>query len=183
MKKLSGPSILKVSVTIGDQFYEEDLAQVASFENNPEGLNKALAEHPGRFALWAMMEQLSRSRAENLAQDLRWLEGEEVERVTETLQAQGKKVPSITQLKSIVSRFPKVKALTKQVLAAKQDYRRIQVGKRTVEQKKDVVLAIAANMRGEMQRPPLLKDQVADAKERMKKFFGSDNSPRRSSRG
>ena len=183
--RMSKDPILTVKFSIGDRSYEEDLAAHALIQEDVAGLNKALYEHPGRFAWWATLEALARGKVESLQTDLREFEADNIDIIVSTLEKHGQKVPSIKQLKDKVGRMPTCRKMIRALNAARQEYRRIQIGRKTIEAKKDSVLTIANLMRAEMGagHRPNLKEEIQKANDGMRQVYGTEPLTRRQRRG
>lgn len=145
--------LLKIRVELGGRVYEEDLEPQAFINPDLDGLNRALAEHPGRFAWWAMLETYARASYEGLSTQLETLDATLFSRYQRQLlegAVDGKKGPTLDSIRSLVTLDRERQALVERTARAKQDFEQVTVGRRTMEQRKDALLAIASNLRAEM---------------------------------
>lgn len=156
-------NILRVTVQIGSRRFDEDLATQARIAPNIDALNEALATNPGRFAEWAMLEALARSqwedivgRIENVDADIKDEEARAYLAIVESV-AQGDKPPTVDAIKARVQLSPRRMELAAQrrelkaaALAAKDAMERLIVGRKTMEHRKDSLLALASDWRKEM---------------------------------
>lgn len=162
MKQPSTPSgdLLRVTVQLGNRKYEQDLGLDAQAPVDLQGLNDALAAHPGKFAWWGMLEVLARAQYEELESTLKRLEAELFTAYSARLAAapppaekEGKRPRQGATLDAIKARVAVDRervALAERVARAKLDYEQLMVGRQTMLQRRDTLLAIASNMRAEM---------------------------------
>mgnify|MGYP001615049458 CR=1 FL=1 len=141
--------ILKVSVTIGARRFEEDLAAQAATAPDIEGLNRNLAEHPGRFAEWAMLEALARQQCEELDARVKFLDAELFEKYQATLSVTVAK-PTLDAIKARVTMDSRMVALSAEARGARASLEQLTVGRQTMQMKRDTLLALASNWRAEM---------------------------------
>ena len=160
---MKNDNVLRVNVQIGPRRFDEDLAVQASIAPDIDGLNKALAENPSRYAEWAMLEAIARSRWEeiqgyisNLDSDIKELEARLFLDGRDTVEP-GSKPPTVDVLKAMIVLNPerlalseRRKELERDALAAKDAMERLIVGRKTIEQRRDSLLALASNWRQEM---------------------------------
>ena len=159
--------LLRVTVEVGGRTYDEDLATQAAISPDVDSLNEALATNPGRFAEWAMLEALARGEldeivgnVERLDSDIKDLEAVVYLEVIEPPETPppGWKPPTVDAVKAWVTKdsrrrelVVKRQDLERARIAAKASLDKIGVGRRTIEQKKESLLALASNWRQEMQ--------------------------------
>ena len=149
---------LRIRVTLDGKTYDEDLGLQADVQMSYDGLNRALAEHPARFAWWATLETLARARHEELEAQLKELDATLFGKYQEDLasigtNARGEQVvkdPTLDRIKAAVTLDTQRQTLAASVASAKRDLEQLTVGRQTMQQRKDVLLAIASNWRAEM---------------------------------
>jgi len=146
--------LLKIRVELGGRVYEEDLEPQAFINPDLDGLNKALAEHPGRFAWWAMLETYARATFEELSTQLETLDATLFNRyqrqLAEEVPEGSKKGPTLDSIKALVTLDKDRKTLVDRIAQTKQDFEQVTVGRQTMQQRKDSLIAIASNLRAEM---------------------------------
>lgn len=163
-EKPIGTELLKVSITWEGQQIEQDLNSDVTFENDPDGLNKALTEQTSRFAWWAMLQTKAKKRVAILERDLK------VKRATVLINAKIQ-TPSMTEkvLMAVVEADPEVEKLERQLIEAESEVQSTTVGRDAMKERKDSLLAVASNMREEMDHG--LRVLTTQAKERMERFY------------
>lgn len=143
--------LLQLDVIIQGQHYHEDLAAQAVIQNDVPGLNTALSEHPGRFAWWATLELLARDEMEQAVGRVKQYEGEQLTAMLDGFVARKERTPSLASLKLRIVQQPKAIVLARAARAAKLVFRRVQVGRKTTEERKDSVVNMAYLLRAEME--------------------------------
>jgi hypothetical protein len=160
-------SLMSVAVQIGDRRFEEDLAEQALIKPDIDSLNEALATNPGRFGEWAMLEALARTEHDGVLgqvavveTDVKDLEAELYLKATtppDPLPA-GWKSPTVDGAKAMVNTDPARRVLVKKKQALEEAGRTSKgnlevliAGRKTIEAKKESLLALASNWRQEMQ--------------------------------
>lgn len=146
------PPILTVTVNLGDRVQSEDLESQLKIDTDLEGLNRGLAENPGRFAWWGMMEVKARARQAELKSQMDLLEADlfvQYQTANESPTRQGPKL-TVDGLKSQVKMDATYRALAAEYARVNQDVDALNVGRRAMEHRRDSLLAIASNMRAEM---------------------------------
>lgn len=152
---------LRVRVELNGTVYEEDLAAQTGLNLDLAGLNQALAEQPGRFAWWATLEALARAKHEDLTAQLEALDAvlfgqyqTELRTLAENAVKANKsptvKEPTLDAIRSRTHLDKNRMILDATARQARLDADLVQVGRRTMEHRKDTVIAIANNMRAEM---------------------------------
>ena len=143
---------LRIRVEVGGIVYEEDLGIQTGLNLDLAGLNQALAEQPGHFAWWATLEALARAKHEDLTAQLAALDAVLFGQYQTELRAQQAttKEPTLDAIRSKMHLDKRRMALDAAMRQAKLDTDLVQAGRRTMEHRKDTVIAIANNMRAEM---------------------------------
>lgn len=151
--------LMRVTVQVGARRFDEDLEQQAMITPNVEALNDGLAKNPARFAEWAMLEALARAEVDGLVSNIATLDSDlkeleaavylEVIRREEKLTVDAVKATVTTDPRRL-SLIVRRKELETARLAAKDVLEKVMVGRKTMEQKKDSLLALASNWRSEM---------------------------------
>ncbi len=143
-------SILTVTVNLGDRVQTEDLESQLRIDTDLEGLNRGLAENPGRFAWWGMMEVKSRALQAELKSRMELLEADLfVKYQTASLEPGAAKL-TVDGIKGQIKMDEKYKVLAESYAKVNQDVDALNVGRRAMEHRRDSLLAIASNMRAEM---------------------------------
>lgn len=157
-------NLLRVTVQIGDRRFDEDLAAQAMISPNVEQVNEALATNPGRFAEWAMLETLARTERDEIAAkvtlldaDIKTLEARVYLEVVNAPAVPGVKTPTVDGIKALVQVDTRRLALVERrevMQGAERDadaaLGQISVGRKTIEEKRESLLALASNWRKEM---------------------------------
>lgn len=146
--------LLKVRIIIGERDYKQDLEVEAQAPVDLEGLNNALSGHPGRFAWWAMLEALARAQHDELETQQKRLEAElyaEHGAPDSALAKKLGKAPTVDAIKSAVLLDKRLHAHQDRIAKAKLALEQVTVGRQTMQQRKDALLAIGSNMRAEME--------------------------------
>jgi hypothetical protein len=169
-------NVKPVPVTIQTKGFNFDLSEQAAIATNYDALSEAIASNPGRYAVWGMLEAEARKVYEALASKLEILEAELFEEYRASI---GSPVDAI---KACVKKDPRRVSLQEDVLEAKANAEKLLAARRTIgEQKKDSLLALASNMRAEMQSRTgmnVLERQQRDIDERARGSRGP-GAPRR----
>lgn len=171
------PAPLRITVQLGGHTYTEDLEAQAGLSLDPESLNRALAEQPGRFAWWATLEVLARTQRDEYENQLEVLEaalfGKYQEQLNEIAKSDGKKTPTLDAIKAQVTLDIEHQTLKTKLIASERDYGLTQAGRKTMEQKRESMITLAANLRAEMEGQFELRKREVD--ERMRS--GHDPRP------
>lgn len=141
---------LRVRVELNGTVYEEDLGVQTGLNLDLVGLNQALAEQPGRFAWWATLEALARAKHEELTAQLESLDAVLFGQYQIELRTGAPKEPTLDAIRSKMHLDKRRMVLDAAVRQARLDADLVQAGRRTMEHRKDTVIAIANNMRAEM---------------------------------
>ena len=139
------PSIKPVPVTVNTQGFNYDLSADAEIATNYDALSEGIATCPGRYAVWGNLEAQARKVYDALESKMEILDAELFEEYRASI---GSPVDAI---KANVKKDARRVTLSIEVLEAKSNLELLLVGRRTMEQKKDCLLALASNMRAEMQ--------------------------------
>lgn len=157
-------NLMRVSVQVGARRYNEDLAAQVAISPDPETFNASLAINPSRFAEWAMLEALSitereeiRNRVATLETDIKEREARAYLEVVERPVPIGGKAPTVDAIKALVVIDPARLALVRQrqeletgLLTVEDNTRKLNVGRRAIEEKRDSLMELARNWRKEM---------------------------------
>lgn len=145
------PNILHIEVELGGRVYSGDLETEARVDTNPAGLNQALAEQPGRFAWWATLETLARTQAEEVDRERGTLHAElysHYEAVLAATNTEGKPArATVEKIKSEILKHPPYRALQVKQEKANEALGLLTVARQTMQMRKDVLMAVASNMR------------------------------------
>jgi hypothetical protein len=156
--------LMRVTVQVGARRFDEDLAAQAMITPNIEAVNDALAKNPSRFAEWAMLEALARAEYDEIVSNIAAVDSDtkEVEamiylEILDQPSVAGVKAPTVDGIKAMVAVDPRRIELSRRRrdletvrLAAKGNLEKLAVGRKTLEEKKDSLIAIASNWRSEM---------------------------------
>jgi len=158
MSALKKPEILRVTVDFldGSKWVEDLGAQLTPLEPDLQGMNLALEEAPGRFAWWGMLEARARGAFDDLEAQVKVLDAELFNQYFQTLNggfmSGGQpKPPTLDAIRSAITLDSRMQVLQARLRKAKLDLDQITVGRRTMDQRKDTLLAIASNWRAEME--------------------------------
>ena len=158
--------ITNLAVKLGERMYKGDVDSELAFTTDPEGLNKALAENPGKFAWWAMLEVHAKAQLEELDSRRNLMKAELYGRYENLLTTDvgGKeKRPTVAAIEAAVQEDESYQKLVARVQAARKDYDVLTVMRQAIVQRKDVLLAIASNYRAELDAH--LHDQLRAVRE------------------
>lgn len=136
--------IKQVPVTVKTQGFNFDLSAQAEISTNYAALSDAIANNPGLFAVWAVLEAEARRQHDDLEAKLEILEAELFEQYRASV---GSPVDAI---KACVKKDPKRIVLLEDVSQAKLNLELLGAGRKTIEHRKDSLLAIGSNYRAEM---------------------------------
>lgn len=166
--------LLRVKGEIKDKkgqslIYDQDLATQASIIPDIEKLNLALATNPGRFAEWAMLEAMARAEWDAAVGKVNDL-GTELKDVEAALQIEFVGQGTVSFLAAKVQIDPRRQAKATEIREAegvvrqkKDQLETMIVGRKTLEQKRDSLLALASNWRQEMQTGLGVRGNPGDA--------------------
>lgn len=177
MAKPASP--LLISVTLNGQTYTEDLGLQAAVANDLDGLNRGLAEQAGRYAWWAVLETQARGLLDDAVEALKTYEIVETETIIQSFSNETRAaLPSANRIKNMIVARRAHEHLRHAVLVAKKTLRQVQAGKRTIEQRKDLLIEISRNLRGEMggHLRPNAGSPGPPAAERARQFYHSSPS-------
>lgn len=124
--------------------FDYNLSEAAQIATNYGALSDSLADNPGRYAVWGVLEANARKVFDALSAKLEVLEAELFEEFRASI-----KTP-VDAIKANVTKDQRRIDLVAEVLEAKSNLELLLVGRRTIEQKKDSLLALSSNMRAEM---------------------------------
>jgi hypothetical protein len=161
-----------IPVTVNTKGFNFDLSAQAEIETNYSALSDALAKNPGLYAVWAVQEANARREYDDLSARLEIVEAELFE---EYRLAIGSPVDAI---KANVKKDPRRVEILGDLSQAKANLELLLAGKRTIEARKDSLLAIASNYRAEMQslnqnRINTLSDKARDMADRARVSRGT----------
>ena len=139
------PTIKTVPVTVDTKGFTFDLSPQAEIATNYAALDDAISRNPGLYAVWAVLEAQARKVYDALVTKLEVLEAELFEKYRLQIST------PVDAIKACVKSDPGRVNLVEDVNEAKSNLELLMVGRRTIEQKKDSLLAIASNFRAEMQ--------------------------------
>lgn len=142
------PSIKPVPVIVNTKGFNYDLSEQAQIATNYAALSEAIATNPGRFAVWAVLEANARKVYDALVSKLEILEATLFEQYR--MPMDDGKYPPVDAVKARVTANPERVILVDEVNEAKSNLELLTVGRRTIEQRKDSLLAIASNYRAEI---------------------------------
>jgi hypothetical protein len=164
-----GPSLLHFTVELGSRVYEEDLERDAFIDTNPEGLSRALAENPGRFARWATYEVMAQTLAEAVERELALKHAELYtffEASLASTDEKGKRSkPTVERIKSDILKHKDYRAIQERLAAAVAQHRHLTAARQTMRDRKDSLIAIASNMRAELDAQ--IRSQVREVRDRL----------------
>lgn len=145
---------LKINVLI-DKPYVMDLNEDLSISK--ERINDELSKQPAMFAWYATLYELARSKTLKLKQSLDTIEAElnlEVRTETSKIKSEDSRYANLklteTTIESIVRTNEKFKLAEDNYLTAKKDEGMLLVAKVAFEQRKDMLISLASNMRSEL---------------------------------
>ena len=141
--------LTKVHVEIQGHIFNLDAGAEARIDNDLEGLNQNLASHPAMAARWMFIETKIREIVEELESKLEIMDAELFTVIPARLEKDGKK-PTVDTIKSYVVLDPGRKALQDELLVRRHELNLITAGRQVLQVKKDCLLALASNMRAEM---------------------------------
>lgn len=153
-----------MAVSWEGQQIEQDLNSDVTFENDPEGLNRALGDQTARVAWWGMLCVRARLRLAQVERDLK------VKRAEVLIQSKLKAgAATVDILKAMVDVDPDVEGLERAVIAADSEVQSILVGRDALRDRKDVLMTVASNMRQEMEHG--LRVLTPEARQRAQDFY------------
>jgi hypothetical protein len=166
------PGILHIRVELGGRVHEGDLALESKVDLTGAGfagLNQALADHPGLFAKWATLEILARTKAEGLERERGAKYAElytHLEAAGASTDADGRRAkPTVEKIKSEILKRPDYKAILERQAVANEELGLLMVARQTMQARKDVLLAVASNLRAE--QDAYLHGQLQEVRKRM----------------
>jgi len=161
---IAAKDLLRVAVTWEGQQIDQDLSGDVTFENNPEGLSRALAEQAGRFAWWAMLQVKARHRLATLERDLK------VRRATVLIESKLKaSAATVDVLKALVEVDPEVERLERAVIEADAELQATAVGRDSLKERRESLTTTAALMRQEMEQG--LTFRTKEARQRASDYY------------
>jgi hypothetical protein len=142
-----GPELLRVAVLWEGQQIEQDLNADVTFENDPEGLNRALGDQVSRSAWWGMLHSRAKHASAVAERDLK------VKRAEVLIQSKLKAgAATVDILKAMVDVDPEVEALERRLIEAEAEVQATATGRDALRERKDVLMTVASNMRQEMEQ-------------------------------
>ncbi len=142
-----GPELLRVSVSWEGQQIEQDLNADVTYENDPEGLNRALGDQVGRSAWWGMLHSRAKHAAAVVERDLK------VQRAKVLIESKLKATSATVDiLKAMVDVDPEVEALERRLIEAEAEVQATATARDALRERKDVLMTVASNMRQEMEQ-------------------------------
>jgi hypothetical protein len=155
-----GKELLRIPVTWDKSRIIQDLAPDVEIELSPAALNKALADQPGRYAWWGMLEVKARKVVSILEQQIKVKRAE----LYTAIKAANEKA-TVDQVKAAVEVHPELLKLLDDLIGAQEDQEAVRVGREAMHHRKDALVTISANMRAEME------SGISGAKERLEDFL------------
>ena len=149
MAKPHPGDLTKVHVEFQGNIFDLDAGADAHIDSDLEGLNQNLVAHPGKIARWAFVETKIREIVEGLENRLELMDAELFTMIPARIEKEGKKA-TVDTIKSYVILDPSRQALQAQLLVRSHELNLIIAGRQTMLAKKDCLLALASNMRAEM---------------------------------
>jgi hypothetical protein len=157
-------SLMRVTVRMAGRTYDEDLAAQAFVAPNIAALNEALATNTSRYSEWAMLEALAKGEVADIDGKIARLDSDikevEAQSYLDIVNAvlPGGKAPTVDAIKAAVTLDARRIALVRPKqelevarLTAQDNQNKVAVGRRTLEEKKDILLELSRNWRQEMQ--------------------------------
>lgn len=151
------PLQVSVRVNADPTRFSADLSSEAQIATNYEALNEGIATNPGKFAIWAVMEANARKVHDALVGKLNdeKIKMSELESAL-TLEFAGTgTIPVVAAKVAIdprrVAKQKELQVVEAEIREAKSDLELLAAGRKTMEQKRDSLLALASNWRQEMQ--------------------------------
>ena len=115
---------------------------------NREEINTELSEQPSKFAWYATLYELAKAKVVDLKSRLETLESELNKEIREKALDGGRKI-TVDSVRAEVITSRKFKALTEVYNNALREQGLLMVAKQAFEQRKDMLISIASNMRNE----------------------------------
>lgn len=108
-------------------------------------INEELADQPSKFAWHGVLSELAKSKVLMLKNELETLKAE----LDQDIRSKADKKPTERDIDAMIQLDSKYQKKEREYLAAQKDSGILQVARQAFEQRKDMLISIAANMRGE----------------------------------
>lgn len=162
----SGP--LHVRVELGGRVYEDDLEAWVRADTDPTGLNRALAEQPGRFAWWAVLEAKAQGQAEQAenhrATKHAELYGHYEAALVRHEDGERRTKPTVEAVKAAIQKHPDYQRALAALAAANEQAGVLLAARQAMQERRECLIELARNMREERQAH--LQDHLREARER-----------------
>lgn len=159
----------QISLRVAGHDVQGDLEAEARIATDPEGLSKALAENPARFAWWATLEALAKAEAEEAGNARDALHAElfsHYEAALSRTDTEGKRAKAtVGAIEAAILNAERYQAALTRVVAANKSAALLGVARRAMDHRKESLLAVASNYRAELDAR--IRDQVREVRERM----------------
>lgn len=159
----------QIHLRVAGHDVQGDLEAEARIATDSDGLSKALAENPARFAWWATLEVLAKAEAEEVENARDALHAElfsHYEAVLSRTDTEGKRAKAtVGAIEAAILKAPQYQAALVKVTAANKSAALLGVARRAMEHRKESLLAVASNYRAELDAR--IRDQVREVRERM----------------
>ena len=151
--------VLKISVKLDTEVVSLDLSEDMII--NVANINESYVDQPARYAYWATLATLARSKANKLKHQVEQeqdyikttLTGTLDGKVRQQLELDGEKVTETKVLNAIythpeyISHKSKVADLQEKFILADEQARLLEVGKETMNQRKEMLISLGAQLR------------------------------------
>lgn len=153
--------ILKIEVKINDTTNRLDLSQDMLIDVS--NINKSYVDQPSKYAYWATLAALARSKANKIKQQMdreqdymkTTLTGILDSKVRTQLELDGEKITETKVTNAIytnpeyIAYKTKIDELNKQYLEADEQARLLEVGRTTLDQRKEMLISLGAQLRSD----------------------------------
>jgi len=139
--------ILKLSITL-DRKYECDLNTDLDIDKG--AIDKALSDQPSMFAWYAVLSEMAKAAALSAKNDLELTEAELDQQIRREWDTDKYGKMTEAGIQSIMRMLTKHKRAVEAYHTAKKNEGIMAVAKQSFEQRKDMLISIASNMRAEM---------------------------------
>jgi hypothetical protein len=125
---------------------KSDLLKELRIDKN--NLSRALIRQPGLYAWWSSLYSEVVDKTANFAAELEVAEAKKAIKLTKKFREMGRK-HTVSDIKHYVSISPKIRELRKELRIWQNSERILKHAVRSFEQRKDVLMALNANLRAE----------------------------------
>lgn len=149
MKQQPIDALMVVHVELGGNIFTLDAGADSRIDGDLEGLNQKLADLPNLISRWIFLETKAREVVEDLEAAVEILDAKLYTSLPAVIESEGKKA-TVEAIKSRIILDPERRGFQEKLMKARHDHSLLVGGRQVMYVTKDSLLALASNLRAEM---------------------------------